>query len=101
MICYYDLSIPLRSLMILALFLVFCCGGWLLHASSQRKTRAAAPVALLGMLLSGSLMILYTAEARANLRGLAVPAVSDRFCSAPLIVPFLVFLAVLTAFFRL
>ena len=49
----------------------------------------------LGILSSGVLMIIYTAEARANLRNLTVPPVSEWLCGQSLLLPLVVFLIVM------
>lgn len=92
---YYDLSMPVRCLVILGLFLMLCIGGCILPSLFRRKKTSHAVVALLAMLCSGILMIIYTAEARANLRSLALPAVSAWLCRQPLLLPMAVILAAL------
>ena len=97
MINYYDLSIPVRSLLILGLFLELCVGGCLLPGLLRKKKNAPKFFALLGMLLSGAFLIIYTAEARARLRNLAVPEISDLLCRQPILLPLCVFLLILTS----
>ena len=92
---YYDLSIPLRSLLILGLFLEVCIGGCLLPGVLRKKKKPAKLLVLPGILLSGALLIIYTAEARARLRDLAVPEISDRLCKQPVLFPLCVFLLIL------
>ena len=77
---YYDLTIPLRCILILGLFLEFCFGICLLSLLQLRKKWGLGAVTLLTVALSGTLMIIFTAEARANLRSLLVPSVSDWLC---------------------
>ena len=94
MIMYYDLPIPFRSLIILGLFLNLCMGGCLVALTFRKKKRLTKTLIGLGMVLSGTMMIIYTAEARANLRNLEVPAVSDWLCSRSVILPLGVFLLI-------
>ena len=77
---YYDLTIPLRCILILGLFLEFCFGIYLLSLLRLRKNWGSGAVTLLAVIVSGTLMIIFTAEARANLRSLLVPSVSDWLC---------------------
>ena len=97
MMRYYDLTIPFRCLLILGLFMELCVGGCLLPGIFRKK-KASKIFAFLGMLLSGALMIIYTAEARARLRNLDVPEISDWLCGQPLLIPLLVF-AVVAAYY--
>lgn len=96
MLSYYDLSIPLRSLLILAMFLEVCIAGCLLPGLLRKKKETPRFFVLLGMLLNSALMILYTAEARARLRNLLVPEISGWLCRQPILLPLCVFLLVLT-----
>lgn len=95
MMNYYDLSIPLRSLLILGLFVEVCIGGYLLPIMFRKKKNSAKFFVLLGMFLSGILLIIYTAEARSRLRDLAVPELSDWLCKQPVLFPLCVFLLIL------
>ena len=92
---YYDLTIPLRCIVILSLFLAFCFGAYLLSLLRLRKKQKTIALTLLAMAVSGILMILYTAEARANLRSLSVPVVSDWLCRKSVLFPIAVFLVIL------
>lgn len=92
---YYDLSMPVRCLVILGLFLVLCTGGCILPSLLRRKKTYRRNLTLLAMVCSGMLMILYTAEARSNLRSLELPAVSDWLCRQPLLLPVAVILTAL------
>lgn len=85
MMSYYDLTIPFRSLLILSLFLELCLGGCLSVIAFRKKTIVYAISIVLGTICSGTLMVLYTAQARANLRSLKVPVVSEQLCKSPLI----------------
>ena len=92
---YYNLAVPLRCILILGLFLEFCFGAYILSLLSLRKKPGAAILTLLAMLLSLGLMIIYTAEARANLRSLEVPAISDWLCQRSVLLPIAVLIGVL------
>ncbi len=92
---YYDLTIPLRCIVILSLFLAFCFGAYLLSLLRLRKKQKTVALTLLAMAVSGTLMIIYTAEARANLRSLSVPVVSDWLCRKSVLIPIAVFLVIL------
>ena len=95
MMNYFDLSIPVRSLLILGLFLELCIYGCLLPGVFRQKKSAPKMLLLSGMLLSGVFMIIYTAEARARLRDLVVPEISKWLCNQPILLPLFVFLLVL------
>lgn len=92
---YYNLAVPLRCILILGLFLEFCFGAYILSLLRLRKKPGAAILTLLAMLLSLGLMIIYTAEARANLRSLEVPAISDWLCQRSVLLPIAVLIGVL------
>ena len=92
---YYDLTIPLRCMLILGLFLEFCFGIYLLSLFRLRKNWGSGAVTLLAVIVSGTLMIIFTAEARANLRSLLVPSVSDWLCRKSVWFPIAVILAIL------
>jgi len=92
---YYNLAVPLRCILILGLFLEFCFGAYILSLLRLRKKPGAAILTLLAMLLSLGLMIIYTAEARANLRTLEVPAISDWLCQRSVLLPIAVLIGVL------
>ena len=92
---YYDLTIPLRCIVMLILFLEFCFGAYLLFLLRLRKKQKTTALTVLAMAVSGILMILYTAEARANLRSLSVPTVADWLCGKSVLLPVAVSLAIL------
>ena len=92
---YYDLTIPLRCIVMLILFLEFCFGAYLLFLLRLRKKQKTTALTVLAMAVSGILMILYTAEARANLRSLSVPTVADWLCGKSVLLPVVVSLAIL------
>ena len=84
---YENLSIPLRSLIILGLFLNLCIGCCLaVTVVGRKQIRLVLPVMGLTV-ISGGLMILYTAEARARLRRLAVPPISQWLCGQSWLIP--------------
>ena len=91
---YYDLTIPLRCILILGLFLEFCFGIYLLSLLRLRKKWGSGAATLLAVMLSGALMITFTAEARANLRSLLVPSVSDWICRQSVRFPIAVILTI-------
>ena len=95
MLNYYDLSLPAQSLLILGLFLEMCVSGCLVPVVMRRRKRYPKLINLFGILLNGILVLLYTAEARARLRNLDVPMVSDRLCNLPILIPVCVFVLVL------
>ena len=95
MMIYYDLTIPLRCILILCLFLEFCFGAYLLSLLRFRKKQGTGVATLLAMIVSGTLMIIFTAEARANLRSLLVPSVSDWLCRKSIWFPIAVILVIL------
>ena len=92
---YYDLAIPLRCIVMLILFLEFCFGAYLLFLLRLRKKQKTIALTVLAMAVSGILMILYTAEARADLRSLSVPAVADWLCGKSVLLPVAVSLVIL------
>lgn len=94
---YYNLSIPLRCVLILGLFLEFCFGGCILFLLRLRKKHKDVIITLSAILMSLALMIIYTAEARAKLRSLSVPAISDWLCQRSVLFPVAVLVAVLVA----
>lgn len=95
MMIYYDLTIPLRCVLILGLFLEFCFSAYLLSLLRQRKKQGTEAATVLAMIVSITLMIIYTAEARANLRNLTVPSVSDWLCRQSIWFPIAVILLIL------
>ena len=98
---YENLSIPLRSLIVLGLFLNLCIGCCLMVAVvSRKRIRLVLPV--MGLtLVSGGLMILYTAEARARLRQLEVPPISRWLCGQSWLIPVGVWLVIFVVFLYL
>ena len=87
MIVYYDLSIPVRCLIILGLFLAVCVGGHFWFLTLRRKNQLPKRILPLIILMSAIMMIIYTAEARANLRTLEIPAISKWLCQQSLVIP--------------
>lgn len=98
MITYYDLTIPLQSLLILCMFSTVCIGGVVLGTHSQRKNSLLKLTVIFEIIISVCLTIVYTAEARARLRGLVVPKVSEWLCEKPVVFPAFVCLIILISF---
>lgn len=87
MMAYIDLTIPVRCMILLGFFLAICVGGWMASSVFQRKDCVPKLLVSAGVVLSTMLMIIYTAEARASLRNLPVPEVSQWFCQQSLLLP--------------
>ena len=101
MLTYYDLSIPMRSLLILGFFLTFCVGGCALWVVLRRTRLLPKLLVALGFITSGICVILYTAEATWRLRAFRLPAVADRFCRLPLAVLVVLLLIILAWFLHI
>ena len=95
MMTYYDLTIPLRSLVIFMLFLELCCSGCLLVTAWQRKTLFPKLMLTLCTIATGYFMIVYIAEARARLRELEVPSISLWLCDQPIWLPLTVLFVIM------
>ena len=95
MLSYNDLSIPFRSLLILGLFLELCIGCCMIPVVFRRKNLSPKLIVSLGMASAGVVMIIHTAEARANLRSLLVPTISDWLCRKSIWFPIAVILVIL------
>ena len=95
---YYDLTIPFQSLLQMCLFLEVCVGGCIFFSMIHRKKTPSKFIVLLGMVVSGSMLVLYTAEARADLRNLVIPKISDWLCSKPAGIPVMVFCVILAVY---
>lgn len=80
MMTYYDIPMPLRCLVILGLFFLVCLGGYLFPAVCRRKKWMPKVLLTLAIVLCAVPMVIYVAEARANLRFIPVPAVSAWLC---------------------
>ena len=91
---YSDLSIPVRCLIILGLFLEGCAAGYLAVSTSRRMSMSRKAALILSALASVGLTIIYTAEARAKLRNLPIPAVSVWLCEQSILLPMALILAV-------
>ena len=98
MMTYYDLSIPLRCLIILGLFFLVCLGGYLFPALFRRKKQQPKILLSLATILCAVPMIIYIAEARANLRHLQIPSVSLWLCRQPVLLPVFLILSVAAYF---
>ena len=73
---YFDLSIPMRCLILLGCFLSIGIGGYLATGVYRRKSRLHRLPLFCSIALNALMLILYVGEARANLRVLEVPAIS-------------------------
>ena len=91
---YYEIPLPLRCLVILGLFFLVCLGGYLTAALFRREKRPQKHLLPMSMLLAAVPLVIYTAEARANLRSVPVPAISVWLCRQPVIYPVLLIVAV-------
>ena len=98
MLNYIDLSIPWRCLILLCFFLSVCLGGYLATGVYRRKNFFDKLLILCVIIINSIMMILYTGEARANLRFLVVPQASQWLCAQPILFPVLL-LAVTAAYF--
>lgn len=95
MMTYYDLTIPLRSLVIFMLFLELCGCGCLLVTAWQRKTLFPKLMLTFCAIATGYFMIVYIAEARARLRELEVPSISLWLCAQPIWLPLTVLFVIM------
>jgi len=86
---YYDVSMPVRCLVILGLFFLVCLGGYLMPTVYRRKKSMTRVLLAIAMLACAVPMVIYVAEARANLRSVPIPAASEWLCRQPVILPVL------------
>jgi len=84
---YYDISIPLRCSVILCLFFFVCVGGYLIRPVFLRKKGFSKILLSFSILACLVLMIIYVAEARANLRSLENHRASLWLCEQSLAIP--------------
>jgi len=84
---YCELSIPIRSLIILGLFLAMCMAGYFLFLIGNRKKQLSKIGLLWIILLCGIMMVIYTAQARAELLNLEMTAISGWLCEQSCIFP--------------
>ena len=89
MMTYYDISMPLRCLVILGLFFLVCLGGYLFPAVCCRKKWMPKVLLTLAIVLCAVPMVIYVSAARANLRFVPVPAVSVWLCRRAVFWPLL------------
>ena len=101
MLTYYDLSIPMRSLLILGFFLTFCVGGCALWVVLRRTRLLPKLLVALGFITSGICVIFYTAEATWRLRTYPLPDIADHFCRLPLTVLVVLLLIILAWFLHI
>ena len=90
---YFNLSIPMRCLILLGCFLSIGIGGYLATGVYRRKSRQHCLLLLGAIALNALMLILYVGEARANLRFLEVPEISRWLCSQSVLWPLLLLAA--------
>ena len=90
---YFDLSVPMRCLILLGCFLSIGIGGYLISGVYRRKSREYCLLLLGTIMLNALMLILYVGEARANLRFLEVPEISRWLCSRSVLWPLLLLTA--------
>lgn len=67
MMTYYDLSLPLRCLVILGLFFLVCLGGYLFPSVCRWKKWMPVVLLTAAILLCAVPMVIYVAEAQDRL----------------------------------
>jgi signal transduction histidine kinase len=87
MMTYGELSIPMQSLIQLGMFLCVCVSGCLIHAAWRRKSPLFTGMLTAAFLPSGFLLVIYTAESRADLRLLEMPALIRVICAQSVLLP--------------
>ena len=90
---YFDLSIPMRCLILLGCFLSIGIGCYLTTGVSCRKSWQHRLLLFGALMLNAIMLILYVGEARANLRSLEVPEISRWLCSRSVLWPLLLLTA--------
>ena len=90
---YFDLSIPMRCLILLGCFLNIGIGCYLTTGVSRRKSWRHRLLLFGALMLNAIMLILYVGEARANLRALEVPEISRWLCSGSVLWPLLLLTA--------
>lgn len=90
---YFDLSIPMRCLILLGCFLSIGIGCYLTTGLSRRKSWQHRLLLFGALMLNALMLILYVGEARANLRALEVPEISRWLCSRSVLWPLLLLTA--------
>lgn len=98
---YFDLSIPMRSLILLGCFLCICLGGYLSTGVYRRKSRQHCLLLFCAIALNASMLAIYVGEARANLRFLEVPEISRWLCSRSVFWPLLLLAATAVSYVQL
>ena len=86
---YFDLSIPMRCLILLGCFLSIGIGGYLATGVYRRKSKQHRLLLSGAIMLNAFMLIIYVGEARANLRFLEVPEISRWLCSGSVFWPLL------------
>ena len=83
MISYDALPTLLRTALMLGLFLTLCGSIYVLSATIRRRLPVLFALTLLCTLLSGAMMILFSADVRSIKNALAFASVSRRLCEKP------------------
>ena len=98
MIAYYDISMPMRCLVILCMFFLVCLGGYLIPIVFHWKQHQPKILLSIAILICTVPMTIYIAEARANLRQLQIPSISLWLCQQPLLFPLILIFLVAVYF---
>ena len=83
MISYDALPTLLRTALMLGLFLTLCGSIYVLSATIRRRSPVLFTLTLLCTLLSGCMMILFSADVRSTKHALAFASVSRWLCEKP------------------
>ena len=97
MINYDTLSVLLRILLMLCLFIILCGSIHMLVLTVRKKSIYFSVPTFVCVIISAGMMILYTADVRSIKKELAPAAVSRWFCEQPLVYIILI-MAVIAAF---
>lgn len=87
----------LQILLMFSLFLHLCVSAYLLYATFHRKSLRTSIPALLCALLSGGIMILYSADVRSSKHGYPLSPLSRWLCEKPIVLP-VVLLVLMTVY---
>lgn len=98
---YFDLSIPMRCLILLGCFLSIGIGGYLATGVYRRKSKQHRLLLSGAVMLNAFMLIIYVGEARANLRFLEVPEISRWLCSGSVFWPLLLLTATAVYYVRM
>ena len=91
---YDALPFLLQSALRFGLYTVLCGSIYMLYAGLQRKSPPLVVSTVLCVLLSGSVFVLYAADARSRKNGLEPAAISRWFCEKPVIYAILILIPV-------